>query len=276
MKHLINIYYLVAIGLGIVHVANSNAVSQHHAALAEYRSPSAVVDRTIDDTLQLLTFGLYKPPERGVDVEAVLNAAAEAANIAWNAGLAFALITVAFIAFHIVFERRANTPTLAFPLHLLGVALLCLAIGITAPLLTISATQALPVVGEVVLSHESKSILSLIESLWHRGDWLIGGLILLFSLIVPIAKLALAMIALLRDTPFTRRARALAHHLGRWSMADVFVVAVLIAFLTTGKAPHTEGAIGTGLYFFAAHTLLAVLASQLMQRHETQRGLQLA
>ncbi|MCH9670261.1 MAG: paraquat-inducible protein A [Gammaproteobacteria bacterium] len=276
MKPLATLFYLLAAGLGALHVAYSSTVTGYHRAIAEYRSPSAVIDRTIDRTFELLTFGWYEAPERGVDVGEILNFSTIATANAERTAIGFALLSVIFLAILAWTIRAGSTPgdradkLNRFALHTLGVALMCLGVGICAPLLTISATQDLPLLGEVVLSHESKSILELIAGLSSDGDWFIAGLILLFSLLVPIAKLSLAVIALIGKTTFAERARSVAHHLGRWSMADVFVAAVLIAFLTARKAPQTEAAIGTGLYFFAAHTLTAILSSQLMQSAEAR------
>ena len=50
----------------------------------------------------------------------------------------------------------------------------------------------------------------------------------------------------------------LVHAIGKWSMADVFVVAVLLAMLALGRDPATRAATGPGLYFFAGYCLLAL------------------
>ena len=50
------------------------------------------------------------------------------------------------------------------------------------------------------------------------------------------------------------------HYLGKWSMTDVFVVAVMVAFLSANQSQTTQATIGVGLYYFATHALLAIIA----------------
>ena len=54
------------------------------------------------------------------------------------------------------------------------------------------------------------------------------------------------------------RAVQLVHVVGRWSMADVFVVAVLLAMLALGSDPATRAMTGPGLYFFAGYCVVAL------------------
>ena len=63
-----------------------------------------------------------------------------------------------------------------------------------------------------------------------------------------------------------RRCIELLHAVGKWSMADVFVVAVLVAFLAAGKDAYRSAHLGPGLYAFAAYCLLSMLAAQLARR----------
>ena len=49
-------------------------------------------------------------------------------------------------------------------------------------------------------------------------------------------------------------------------MTDVFVVAVLLAFLAARTEQLTDAKLGTGLYFFAAYGVLSLAAGQLMIR----------
>jgi len=56
--------------------------------------------------------------------------------------------------------------------------------------------------------------------------------------------------------------------IGRWSMTDVFVVAILLAFLTADTAQLTDATLGAGLYFFAGYGLLSIAAGHMMVGYE--------
>jgi len=53
--------------------------------------------------------------------------------------------------------------------------------------------------------------------------------------------------------------------LGRWSLTDVFVVAVLVAFLAADKARASTAELGLGLYFFAGYCALSQLATRWLE-----------
>lgn len=87
--------------------------------------------------------------------------------------------------------------------------------------------------GEQVLFHSSKSILG-VSKLLIKSDRassvFIGILVLLFSVILPLLKIC----AVLIDQSMTKRysiIRFLAYRIGKWSMADVMVVAIFMAYL---------------------------------------------
>jgi len=64
---------------------------------------------------------------------------------------------------------------------------------------------------------------STIRDLLGSHNLVLGGLGVLFSIIVPLGKVV-----------------RLVHAIGRWSMADVFVMAVLLARLPLGRDPATR------------------------------------
>jgi uncharacterized paraquat-inducible protein A len=59
--------------------------------------------------------------------------------------------------------------------------------------------------------------------------------------------------------------------MSKWSMADVYAIALLISFLaiksTEGRSSLVENQINfeTGFYYFIGYCLLSILASQLMR-----------
>jgi len=243
---------------------HSEAESRLHARLAGLRTPEAETESLIARLLEGASLGLYRGATRlARERAALLERAREHARRARLAGWAFAALTALFLGYQIARARPAPVVH-----HLLGASALCLAVGLAAPVLTVIAHERLPLLGEVVLQHETRSVLSTVSGLARAGEPFLAALLGLFSVVVPVLKLVLAGLAL---TPLPARHRRLAERvlgaLGRWSLTDVLVVAILLAFLASESARLTEARLGLGLYFFAAYGLLSMLAGQLMVRH---------
>ncbi|NIR81711.1 MAG: paraquat-inducible protein A, partial [Gammaproteobacteria bacterium] len=109
-----------------------------------------------------------------------------------------------------------------------------------------------PLLGRVVLQYESKGIITTIHKLHLVGNYFLAALLFVFSVLLPVLKIVLSIAALGLGHSRTRRTSVLlVKAIGRWSMTDVFVVAVLLAFLTAETAQLTDASVGPGLYFFA-------------------------
>jgi paraquat-inducible protein A len=84
--------------------------------------------------------------------------------------------------------------------------------------------------------------------------------IALFSVILPIFKLALLTKLVLSKSSVrngSKKVLDLIHRLGRWSMLDVFVVAILVVVVKLGAIGSVEKHIG--LYAYAAAAILIML-----------------
>ncbi len=49
--------------------------------------------------------------------------------------------------------------------------------------------------------------------------------------------------------------------IGKWSMVDVFVVAVFLVYLTANKGDVSRAEVEVGLYFFLAYVIVSMLVS---------------
>lgn len=120
----------------------------------------------------------------------------------------------------------------------------------------------LPLMRLETLGHKSEaSILQGVSSLLADRHYFVGGVVFLFSLVLPPLKL-LALLVL--SAGWLRGAhQARLHHwvelLGRWGMLDVLVVAVLVAFVKLGDTVQIQP--GAGLGLFAACVLCSLLSS---------------
>ncbi len=110
-------------------------------------------------------------------------------------------------------------------------------------------------------------------ALLREGHLFVGLVVLVFSLIVPPAKLT-AMLWLATGGPGgARHHQAFAHRLvdwlGRWGMLDVLLVAVLVAFVKLGDVIDIQA--GPGLIAFGLCVLASLAASLVFDPHEMWR-----
>ncbi len=96
---------------------------------------------------------------------------------------------------------------------------------------------------EVEVYEQTRSILGSVRRLYEVGSPIPATLILLFSVIVPFGKAALVAWALFVSNAERRwRTLRFVETIAKWSMADVFVVALFIAFLAAqASATPTQG-----------------------------------
>lgn len=123
--------------------------------------------------------------------------------------------------------------------------------------------------GEVEVYAKTQTILGTIKQLAQADYWLVAILIGLFSVVVPVVKGI--MLVLANTSPReNRRAffRKWSGLISKWSMADVFAVAMMVTFLAanaiTDEVLNFQSSFGPGFYFFTAYCLLSILSSQLL------------
>lgn len=107
------------------------------------------------------------------------------------------------------------------------------------------------------------SILTGIVSLWKEKYFFLAGIIFFFSIIFPTVKLlSLSIIWFVRLTQ-KQRERMLRYLLllGKWSMLDVFIVAVTIVTIKLGVLASARA--HNGIYCFGLSILLAMVVTSL-------------
>ena len=103
------------------------------------------------------------------------------------------------------------------------------------------------------------SILGGIVALYEDGKYFIGTIILLFSVLFPVWKLGVLwgnVSALARREELNQAFHRI-EKLGKFSMLDIFVIAVLIVTLK-GLPGGTEIGVDWGVFAFAASVLLSI------------------
>jgi uncharacterized paraquat-inducible protein A len=115
---------------------------------------------------------------------------------------------------------------------------------------------------------QTQTIVVTIRYLFENGGYLAGSLLLIFSVCVPIGKVLLFFWALHTGPLARERLMAFINWIGKWSMADVFVVAIYTAYLGArssvgvGQPVHFETSYGPGFYWFAAYCVVSLAAQQ--------------
>jgi hypothetical protein len=133
-------------------------------------------------------------------------------------------------------------------------------------------------VEDVEVYEQTRSILGSVERLYEVGSPVPATLILLFSVIVPFGKAALVSWAMfLTDPERRRRTLKFVESIAKWSMADVFVVALFIAYLAAQASQTPAGSpdpalvsftadFGPGFYWFTAYCLFSLATQQYSAR----------
>ena len=136
--------------------------------------------------------------------------------------------------------------------------------GLTKPVLTITASiTALGTTREIF--RQTQSIVEAVRKLNESGNTFVAGLILLFSILVPLIKAGLLGVILAHPRLETRgRVYRFVRSISKWSMADVFAVGIFIAYLAAKGTDNLDAVAGIGFYCFAAYCLLSNLAFQIL------------
>lgn len=119
--------------------------------------------------------------------------------------------------------------------------------------------------GRMYFFYHIKSIYDVIVLLFTHDNIIVGTCILVFSIINPVLKLACTLAVLFsKKQAQNKLINFIVHYLGKWSMADVFVVSVFLGYLslqnmTTGV--DSEVNVLIGLYFFLTFVVFSLLSS---------------
>ena len=185
------------------------------------------------------------------------------------------------------------------------ISIVFLWLGVTLPMINIDArlnafTMSLLdseiAFEEQFLYYQRKSILEVTEQLitGHGIDLkIVGVLILMFSIVVPFIKLVLSSLFMYTDkVSKSRVAQTIIFHLGKWSMPDVFVVAMFMAYIgfygivtsqladisrnQDGYAVETlnYSSLSPGALFFTTYCVLSIITGILIHKWHKSRSVE--
>jgi len=115
--------------------------------------------------------------------------------------------------------------------------------------------------GRTYYYYQNKGIMEVITLLWKTDNKPVAISIGLFSVIIPLLKLISTLIIVMSRTTRVKRFRKVLSFLAKWSMADVFVIACFLAYLSfTNMSPGVtmDATVLYGLYYFFTYVLLSI------------------
>jgi hypothetical protein len=192
-------------------------------------------------------------------------------------------------------QRQLHTPFFVMSVLL---ALIVLLTGLTTPMIEIDARikeLSFTLVGEKimfndqVIFYQSKSIVDVVKILIETrkvDSVIVGLLILAFSILFPIGKLAATQIYLLgKDKLKNKRiVQYFAFKSGKWSMADVIVVAIFMAYIgfkgildtqlatmnvktdSLASVSTNQTSLQPGFILFVAFVVFSLILSEILHR----------
>ncbi len=159
--------------------------------------------------------------------------------------------------------------------------------GVYLSMLTIRTDEAIKAsIGELKFSQydTSNSILSTVKNLYESDFQFVAVAIFIFSVIVPVIKGALLTYSYFaKNARIKRKLYKWITSIAKWSMCDVFIVAIFLAYLSSGARVHNEthqlsafifsidvhvyvkmkAQLEMGFYCFLSYCLLSLAALQL-------------
>ena len=115
--------------------------------------------------------------------------------------------------------------------------------------------------------HESSLLIGTIELL-RDGDWLVGTVVLLFSIVFPLVKivllLELSLLGLMKSQHKARTYRVM-ELMGKWTMMDVMLLAFMVMLVKLGSIVHFS--FGAAVWAFVFCVAMSMLASICFDPH---------
>lgn len=217
-------------------------------------------------------------------------------NITDKQNVSNIVLLAAFLSMLILLFVFKETSNLTITLYVLAVIHL-LALGVFLPMIDIDARIAsmeLQLMGESisfkdqVLYYKSKSIMEVSSVMLSQGEtkvMLVGVLVLLFSVIFPVSKLISSLLLVFkRSLKQNKIIRFLVFKSGKWSMADVMVVAIFMSYIgftgiISSQLSQLENNIENleilstnkselqyGFFFFMGFVIMSIFISQRIHR----------
>ena len=241
---------------------NSNAYISIQKELSQNSGVNKSLHSKLNKIIEKLSIGIldnYSQDRQKIEV--LKNQASHLESMAKEYSYYFFGTIAIFLLIFWIIDRNF------FIIYLALSSMISLVFALLSPLVTMMVYQSLPILGEVTLSFESKSIISTIQKLFVQKNYLIFFLVLIFSIVIPLFKSVVLLIyGFLKETHKGEKIISFINKIGKWSMADVFIVALLVVFFSTKQEIHTLLKLEVGVYFFIFYVLLSMMGSNTVNK----------
>jgi uncharacterized paraquat-inducible protein A len=133
--------------------------------------------------------------------------------------------------------------------------------------------------GEVEVFRNSRSIIDTIVALYQSHNLIVAMLVGLFSIVIPAVKL-ITMLILLLPVPqrIKQQLNSIIGAIGKWSMADVFVVAIIVTYMAgnasagMGDMLKTQSQFEIGFYYFLGYCIFSIASQMMIDMTQTRKS----
>jgi paraquat-inducible protein A len=177
--------------------------------------------------------------------------------------LVLLLVSLTYVGLSFNLGGKANSDYI-FALTITSVVFLVL--GILAPAMILVVSPKTDMFPHFILKYEVRSIFGVIMELYHSSYWVVAVCLTVFSMLIPFAKACLSVF-ILESADLSQRLKIakFLHDISKWSMADVFVAAVLLSSFAVKANKSTHAELFLGFYFFLGYCLLSLVTTTLLQ-----------
>jgi paraquat-inducible protein A len=177
------------------------------------------------------------------------------------------LLIISLVYFGLTFFKgdEARSDHIIFPLTIISVVFLV--IGILAPAMVIDVSPKVAEFPRFILDYQVRSIFGVISELFASRYWIVAVCLTFFSILIPLAKAGLTVFVL-KSGSLSRQLKIsnFLHSISKWSMADVFVAAILLSDFAVKSNKNTEADLFLGFYYFLSYCLLSMVVTTLLHK----------
>lgn len=101
--------------------------------------------------------------------------------------------------------------------------------------------------------------------MYDNQQYVIAAIILLFTIITPIIKtILLLLISFKEKLHLSSNKIKILSNIGKWSMLDVFVVAIVVTYFSMKHSGQTDANLQIGVYYFSIYVILSMICTYIV------------
>ncbi len=257
--------YIVVLSLSAAAIAYEswgNAIGYSHTAnkITETLHMEDNLKTTGKKILEKITFSWYDGYTESVnEIKELKTKNQNYDKNAYRFSKAFIGIVLLSLVLYVIARKRFLL------LSIVSLSIIALITGWFAPILEVTAYQEIPLLGNTIFQYESKSIITTLMKMFTNQQYGIAGIILLFTVVTPIIKTVLLLIISFQERLHLSSKRMIfLSNIGKWSMLDVFVVAIVVTYFSMKASGQTDANLQIGVYYFSIYVILSMICTYIV------------